>query len=128
MSAGGGGSGWRDGDGFGGTFDAASSSGPMEEDAVRKALGLVVPAADPAGTVVGDENHRRHANAEHGQGAGSSGLQDGGSGRLLSQTTNQAPGGAPLCLLLNNLGELFRWDVAAAAEMCADAFPGVRPW
>ncbi|CAB1101944.1 unnamed protein product [Ectocarpus sp. CCAP 1310/34] len=130
MSAAGGagGSGWKDGDGFGGTLDAALSSGPMEEDAVRKALGLLVPPADPAGNVVEDENHRRHANEEHGQGVGFSGHEAGGSGRLLGQTTSQAPGGAPLCLLLNNLGELFRWDVAAAAEMCADAFPGVRPW
>ncbi|CAM9469136.1 unnamed protein product [Ectocarpus sp. 13 AM-2016] len=131
MSAGGGGggsSGWKDGDGFGGTLDAALSPGPMEEDAVRKALGLLVPPADPASNVVEDENRRRHANTEHGQGVGFSGHEAGGSGRLLSQTTSQAPGGAPLCLLLNNLGELFRWDVAAAAEMCADAFPGVRPW
>ncbi|CAM9702470.1 unnamed protein product, partial [Ectocarpus fasciculatus] len=131
--SGGGGSGWKDGDGFGaGTFDAASSSGPMEEDAVRKALGLLVlvPPADPAGTVVEGERHqhRRQANADHGQAVGLSGHEAGGSGRLSSQTTNQAPGRAPLCLLLNNLGELFRWDVAAAAEMCADAFPGVRPW
>lgn len=38
------------------------------------------------------------------------------------------PGSAPWCLLFKNLGELFRWDAASAADMCADAFPRVRPW
>lgn len=76
----------------------------MEEEAVRKALGL--PGCR------GDARE---------EGAVGGGAEEGGS-------VADPLGSSPLCLLLNNLGELFRWDTAAAAGICADAFPGVRPW
>lgn len=117
----------------------AQASGPMEEEAVRKALGLpaasrVTGTAAVDGTGVAEESGRlsgltmaalsdrdRDAGFPGGGGAGVGGW--GGVPRA-----SQAPGSAPLCLLLSNLGELFRWDTAAAADICADAFPGVRPW
>lgn len=111
--------------GLGGTFEAAAS-GPMEEDAVRKALGLL-----PAG-VVGEERWRHGArdleDSGGGSGGGSGSLGNGGDVSTRFSQIQQAPGGAPLCLLLRNLGELFRRDAAAAADICADSFPGVRPW
>lgn len=76
----------------------------MEEEAVRKALGLPGCRGD-----AGEE------------GGGAEGA--GGSG-----VDTPPLGSSPLCLLLSNLGELFGWDAAAAASICADAFPGVRPW
>lgn len=112
----------------------------MEEDAVRKALGL-----PPTGSEDAEEGHisrrrrfgpsqvnnqSRREDGASGFGGADGGRKEEGGGqseRRCSQV-NQAPGRAPLCLLLSNLGELFRWDVAAAADICADAFPGVRPW
>lgn len=88
----------------GGLF-SASVSRPAEEKAVREALGLSGYRGDV-------------------QGARLASTCLGGSG----SGVNRAAGGAPLCLLLKNLGEVFRWDAAAAADICADAFPGVRPW
>ncbi|CAM9352115.1 unnamed protein product [Scytosiphon promiscuus] len=115
----------------------AASSGPVEEDAVRKALGLLPVGSDELGKPAGDvrEDRRRHRassleDAGGGNGSGSCGfgLREGGDASQRVSETHQAPGGAPLCLLLRNLGELFRWDAAAAADICADAFPGIRPW
>lgn len=126
-------SGGKAGVGLSGAFQAApASSGPMEEDAVRKALGL--SPACPAGRdkAAGREDRRRYRAGSledvGGGGGDRSGMRQGGDGGGRFSQTQQAPGGAPLCLLLRNLGELFRWDAAAAAEICADAFPGVRPW
>lgn len=129
------------GSGFGYAVGSMFGLGPVEEGAVREALGLL-----PSGGVDGEEGHRRlDDRREHygsgnagGNGGGSSGYgygygsdgereESGGRARRFRRT-NQAPGAAPLCLLLRNLGELFRWDAAAAADICADAFPGVRPW
>lgn len=101
-----------------------SEAGPAEENAVRKALGL-----PPTGAAESRDNHVRASNHLHHSDGGLSGhgREGGGSGGL-NQASQTSPGGAPLCLLLSNLGELFRWDAAAAADICADAFPGVRPW
>lgn len=115
----------NDGGGGGGDRSALETavSGPAEENAVRNALGL-----PPTGAAESGDNHVRASNHRHSSDVGLSGdgREGGGSGGL--DQTSQGPGGAPLCLLLSNLGELFRWDVAAAADICADAFPGVRPW
>lgn len=142
-------------EGGSGGLDSAfglATSRPLlaEENGVREALGLPpTGAADTEEDHVG--HHDRHDRPSHpnesnqghrhrGDGDGDGGNVDGfgglGGGRSegeseserKSRQMNQAPGRAPLCLLLSNLGELFRWDVAAAADICADAFPGVRPW
>lgn len=115
----------KDGGGGGGGFSSTleTISGPKEEGAVRKALGL-----RPTDSVDTEDNHI-HVGRDHRENDGGFSVREregGGNGGL--SPTSQAPGGAPLCLLLSNLGELFRWDAAAAADMCADAFPGVRPW
>lgn len=96
------------------------ASRPMEEDAVRKVLGLPPARRDsftPDTGAVGAAEAPLGVWDEAGDRAADAG---GAEGYLV--------GNAPLCLLLSNLGELFRWDAASAADLCADAFPGVRPW
>lgn len=94
---------------------------------MRKILGLG-PARghhEGAGGMLG----RGHRDGVEGMGtAASEGAGDKRGDAKDSGSEEHPPGSAPLCLLLKNLGELFRWDAASAAEMCADAFPGVRPW
>lgn len=135
---------------IGSAFDAMFGALPTEEDAVRKALGLppaVSVSTDAEEGGIGSLSHRhrpgqgnsqghREGSADGFEGHDGGGRAEGGGGRSESESESerrcrqviQAPGRAPLCLLLSNLGELFRWDAAAAADMCADAFPGVRPW
>lgn len=128
--------------GIGSAFGAMYGALPVEENAVRKALGL--RPAGSAATERDDGRHRHGAGQGSNQGRREGGVggveghdgggraEDGGGGRSESERrcsqVIQAPGRAPLCLLLRNLGEIFRWDAAAAADICADAFPGVRPW
>lgn len=112
----------------------------MEEAAVREALGLppsagaVVDAADGRGRAsnrreyYGGGGNNGGGFSGYGSDGGGGGREEGGGGTGSFGQTSRAPGAAPLCLLLSNLGELFRWDVAAAADICADTFPGVRPW
>eukprot|EP00903_Cladosiphon_okamuranus_P019892 g18284.t1 len=143
----GGGSG--SGSGSGGidsAFDAMYGALPMEEDAVRKALGLRPAGSAATEGAHGDYRHGAGEGGNQGHREGDVGgfegqdggvrAEDGGADRSESESESerrysqviQAPGRAPLCLLLSKLGELFRWDAAAAADICADAFPGVRPW
>lgn len=143
------------GGGIGSAFDATSGQWPLplalEENAVRKALGLPLLSTGSADQSAHETNHRRRGPSQvnsQSVGAGRQHREDSvggngfdehdgapkgeGGGRTESERRcsqmNQAPGRAPLCLLLSSLGVLFRWDAAAAADICADAFPGVRPW
>lgn len=116
-----------------------SNSRPMEDDAVRKVLGLPAQPrdVDPASSSTASGCYagggytkearrmggRKGASDERGLGSG-----PGAIAAATAASRSHSPEDAPLCLLLNNLGELFRWDPASAASMCADAFPGVRPW
>lgn len=147
VGSGGIGSGGIGSGGIGSLFDAIPGPLPMEEDAIRKSLGL--PPTNSRGNEGshrhgrryrpsrGDNNHESQqrggygvdGSEEHFQGdEGQANEEGGGQSERKWGEISQAPGGAPLCLLLSNLGELFRWDAAAAADICADAFPGVRPW
>lgn len=90
----------------------------MEEEAVRKVLRL------PGGRY---EEGRVEPTRGAFSSVFSSREETGGedTGRFGGDLVN---GAAPLCVLLKNLSGLFRWDAAVAADMCAEAFPYVRPW
>lgn len=108
----------------------------MEDDAVRKILGLG-RARGRRYSEMGDP-YRGQSHVDDGLGAGyggrrisrasSEGLAGGGDAMKDRRSEGEELGSSSLCLLLNNLGQLFRWDVASTADICADAFPGVRPW
>lgn len=98
----------------------ARPPGALEEEAVRKALGLPIRRGDaPATRSMRSLSFQRDTFHRMEEAGRLEGARSGGDEPL---------GSAPLCLLLKNLGDLFRWDTSAAADICADAFPGVRPW
>lgn len=109
-------------------------SRPMEEDAVRKALGLP-PSRRGMPVEHGRDTSLAQAGQLHELGeVGATAWDEGGNAMSGSREGDagvgayELAGSAPLCLLLSNLVELFRWDVASAAEICADIYPGIRPW
>lgn len=95
------------------TRNVTSSRDPSHPDFIEKGL-FQGGQASAGGSVRGVLS----------QGGGGGDVEEGDG----FETQDHTPGSSMLCLLLRNLGELFRWDTASAADICADAFPRVRPW
>ncbi|CAM9852202.1 unnamed protein product [Phaeothamnion confervicola] len=70
---------------------------------------------------------RRGSGKEVGRSRSRSGSGGAGSGKEQHGTARPPPP-LPLCLLLSALRQLFRWNPAVAATLCARHFPDVRPW